>query len=151
MSARKDKRARPFKRLLSDPWRKLASVLLALLLWYYLDSLVTTPLNSQLDVTFNSPPTNGDWIDVTLPGKNYRMVGIVDGETFDPIEDVGLGLQGPNDRIAQVESRMNWRVQMTENNVLFNLAGEPFIAFQREDLHHADGGGDLVPSSICVV
>ena len=144
MSARKDKRSRPFKRLLSDPWRKLASILLALLLWYYLNSLVTTPISSRLEVRLNTP---GDGINVTLPGKDYRLVRIVDGETNEPLllDEVVLRLEGPNDKISRLERQQSWGAQMTMLEVQSNPPQPPFITFQIDDLQHATEAAEFDP------
>ncbi|MEE2886742.1 MAG: hypothetical protein VX951_04865, partial [Planctomycetota bacterium] len=57
-----DQQARPRIRIFDDPFRKLLSIVLALVLWYYLDALVTQTSTSpiKVGVTFDGTPATAN-------------------------------------------------------------------------------------------
>ena len=100
MRKRKDRR-RLAENLFSDPWRKLLAFGLAVLLWLYLDSQVTT----SVDHTARLTPVGADGlttalpsaaqIHVALPLTTYSLLQFWDPIREERIEQIELTLEGP--------------------------------------------------------
>lgn len=102
-----------FAALLSDPYRKLAAVALAIGLWFFLDSQITRDLERvlRLEATGAGLPatTTGSRLAVQLPTD--RVVGVRFRADQQPVEAVQLRLRGPRYRIdALVDETIDLQV-----------------------------------------
>jgi len=103
----KEKRRQSFLgAVVADPWRKLAAVGLAVLLWYFVDSRVNRRIERTLPLAFvgqqqgGASPTGS--LAVALPTDRVVGLRFLDGEK--PIDRVDVVLSGPRFRVAALES-----------------------------------------------
>jgi hypothetical protein len=87
--------------LITDPYRKLASVALAIGLWYFLDSQITkdyavlVALRAANEVRPTAETTPGNTLEVLLPMAKIVVVAFVDPRTQKNITEVNLKFSGP--------------------------------------------------------
>ena len=84
-----DQQPRPRIRIFDDPFRKLLSIVLALVLWYYLDALVTQTSTSpiKVEVTFDGKPaTAQNQINVSIGSLEYSLKAIQNADTQETLE-----------------------------------------------------------------
>jgi hypothetical protein len=91
--------------LVADPWRKLAAIGLAVLLWQFVDSRINRRIERTLPLAFvgqqqDSRPTGR--LAVALPTDRVVGLRFLDGEK--PIDRVDVVLSGPRFRVAAIES-----------------------------------------------
>lgn len=98
----------------SDPWRKLAAVLLATLLWAFVDSRINQRIQRTLPLAFvgqqQAAGTPTGVLAVALPTDRVVGVRFLDGER--PIDRVDVALSGPRFRVAALE-RESFDLQVT--------------------------------------
>jgi hypothetical protein len=102
-----------FAALLSDPYRKLAAVALAIGLWFFLDSQITRDLDRilRLETTgaVQMATTAGSRLAVQLPTD--RVIGLRFLADERPVESVQIRLSGPRYRIdALVDETLDLQV-----------------------------------------
>jgi hypothetical protein len=91
--------------IVADPWRKLAAVLLATMLWAFVDSRINQRIQRTLPLAFVGQqqaagmPTGR--LAVALPTDRVVGVRFLDGER--PIDRADVVLSGPRFRIAALE------------------------------------------------
>lgn len=137
-------------RLCSDPWRKGTSIVLAVLLWYFLDSRLTkeTTLICELHVVDSeknavTDPTGPDRavLDFRLSTREYSSMGFraVPGDTT--ITEVVLHFRGPDHLIDSIKpSKEKFHVRDIEAR-----AGNTFFEFDRSMIQ---GPRDLVQALV---
>lgn len=150
MSKKKDQRASRFWGIFNDPWRKLASLALALLLWYWLDSRATLETTYSTVVDFNdSSNLTNNVIRVELPTDDYRFKGLVDGDNGAPL--VGgkaqLTLSGATSVVKAVENQLIYTVRAASKDVVFQ-GGEYFLTVRLGDLHHQKAEFDGIKNGL---
>lgn len=100
----KDRRGkhRFLQALIADPYRKLASVALAIGLWYFIDTQISQdyPVTAALrhvNQSARSPgvTTPGNTLEVLLPTSKVAVLGFVDPKTQERINEVRLVFSGP--------------------------------------------------------
>ena len=91
--------------IVADPWRKLAAVLLATMLWAFVDSRINQRIQRTLPLAFvgqqQAAGTPTGVLAVALPTDRVVGVRFLDGER--PIDRVDVALSGPRFRIAALE------------------------------------------------
>lgn len=91
--------------LVADPWRKLAAILLATLLWAFVDSRINQRIQRTLPLAFvgqqQAGGTPSGVLAVALPTDRVVGVRFLDGER--PIDRVDVILSGPRFRVAALE------------------------------------------------
>jgi len=92
--------------VVADPWRKLAAVGLAVLLWYFVDSRVHRRIERTLPLAFVGQQQGGASVTgslaVALPTDRVVGLRFLDGEK--PIDRVDVVLSGPRFRVDALES-----------------------------------------------
>lgn len=103
--------------IFSDPWRKIAAVGLAVVLWHYLDSQVTAtddlPLElvaaheaGDLDTSLRDP------LFVRLDLTTYSVIDYEDPSTGDPIDNVSLVVSGAKQLIQTLDENPGYSVRV---------------------------------------
>ena len=136
---RQDNRPARLWGLFSDPWRKLAALVLALVLWYYLESQVTDTKTYTLKIEFNKSDSTQSRIDVTLLGKRYSLRRMEDADTGSEIKgnEVELTLRGGRNLIKSVQNQLVYTVRMADRDVVNNVATSTIsIPIRLSNLHH---------------
>lgn len=91
--------------LVADPWRKLAALGLAALLWYFVDSRINQQIRREMPLVFVGAKDAGaspsGRLAVALPQELVEGLSFFDGEK--PITKVAVTLSGPRFRIAALE------------------------------------------------
>jgi hypothetical protein len=122
-SGRKSGRAALVESLVADPWRKLAAIGLAVVLWLYLDSQVTERIELELrpratdpvESSFPADASAGVTLHVLLPRQRFTVKEFRDIVTGQKIEQIRLAFQGPKAQIARLE----------EDTAGFTIAPDP--------------------------
>lgn len=100
-------RAESLKRLVSDPWRKAAALILAIALWMFLDSMLTKTqtVRCMLEVVAEDEhsPANQAVLEVTLPEKEWTAGRFLDLRTNEPIDQVTFTFEGSAAEIAKIQ------------------------------------------------
>ena len=111
--------------IFSDPWRKLAAVVLALLLWHHLDSRVTDfkKLTLTLVESDTSQPFSAQLhkeLQVRIDKRIYSLERTTDAVTGDEIQGIELVLEGPKHLIQSLEENPGF-------TVIPRLGGTPLL------------------------
>jgi len=133
------------RRLLSDPWRKLAAIVLATLLWAFLDSQITktTTLHCQLRivdaVTGYSTEDIADGesvLDVQLATDNFTP-GSFRSPNDDVVTEITLSFTGPDYLISTIQPGERFFVRTRPH------PGDPFLEF---DVKKIQGNREVMRS-----
>jgi hypothetical protein len=137
MSSRKDTRKHRFYGALADPWRKLISVGLAALLWFWLNAWITRSHEEDVSLHFNDD-TDGSFVWLELNTDQYGLKQFVNAETGDVLKRITIVLEGPNRLISVLEKpgQMAFRVRLSRSNVFEGNQRAPSITFGKDELHH---------------
>ncbi|MCA8956943.1 MAG: hypothetical protein KDC87_12770 [Planctomycetes bacterium] len=136
MSRRDDKRWGLFK----DPWRKLASVALAVLLWYFLDLQVTDQDERILEIDVNGARhSTKERIELSIPAKQFGVVKYLDGDTLQPIDPgkIVLRVDGPRGEIDKIKKHWVFNVNRGIEDIRSGSDGH-FVLFRADELQHRD-------------
>lgn len=134
----RDKRKRRFYGILSDPWRKLISIGLAILLWYWLNAQITMPHEDGLELLYNDS-SSSNHVEVILNAKDYGILRFVNANTDERLTKVTLKLEGPNSLMAGLDKtgQMAFKVTLSSSDIdLGNKNRPPSITFGMEVFHH---------------
>lgn len=112
MSA-KDRSTGSLRLLFGDPWRKLASIGLAILLWQFLDSQITK--SKQLDLGLLTVSSSSDIeskssLLVAVDTTRYSVGGYYDRLSDEPLTAIRLNLSGANHLIDALNENPGFRV-----------------------------------------
>lgn len=137
---RTDQRRHPWIRVFEDSWRKLLSIALALVLWYYLDSQVTATSTDSLEVVVvfdGKQSSTQDQISISIGSLEYSLDQILDA-TGKPLVDnqVKLTLRGKKHLIERVKKERMFQVQNVLTDVLRSVDDQYFVEFGLKDLRH---------------
>ncbi len=109
-------RTRLARILLGDPWRKLLALLLAILLWLYLNSqlIEREPLALRLRQTDPAAPSaiqeDTQTLDLQIPFDSYRVLRYENAATGAQLEGVVLTVSGPQSLVARLLAEPNLHV-----------------------------------------
>ncbi|MBK8974962.1 MAG: hypothetical protein IPM29_03470 [Planctomycetes bacterium] len=158
MPSRTDRRTgnRLLAILFEDPWRKLASLGLAVLLWFYLDSQLSAPATLELQpvaVDHDAIESNyaRDRLTLGIDVERFSAIEIVDAVTGGPIDHILLEMYGPRNRIALLGTNPGFHVVPSVSQV-----GDGWVAeFAAENVRPADERLDgliraMVPERVSV-
>ena len=128
-------------RIFDDPFRKLLAIALALVLWYYLDALVTQTSTNPitLTVSFDGKPTTGqDQINVSIGSLDYSLKAIQNADTQKELEGsaISLTLKGKQHLIERANKERGFEVQYNATTDVIQQGDEYFVQFRLEDLKH---------------
>jgi len=136
-----EKRRHWIIRIFDDPFRKLLAIALALVLWYYLDALVTQTSTNPitLTVSFDGKPTTGqDQINVSIGSLDYSLKAIQNADTQKELEGsaISLTLKGKQHLIERANKERGFEVQYNATTDVIQQGDEYFVQFRLEDLKH---------------
>jgi len=117
MSTRGDQR-RGLQGLTNDPWRKLVALALAIGLWFWLDSKVTTSKDQQCELqTVNSIREvlldSSNAVVAILVPRDYSKRGFRDAVSDEEITGVTLRFEGPSGLISNIGRNEQFWVEPT--------------------------------------
>lgn len=159
------KRPNPWAALTADPLRKLAAVLLAVALWFYLDSQVRTSQDLPLPVEVvdveelrSLPPATGKGrIVVLLPLKSVAYLGVANAGNNEPLDAITVTVKGKRHQVQELLRRplslqvgpfpeSDWRTATGREFSREDLKGDPLF----EELENSMSPGrvrlDLEPT-----
>ena len=138
MSASREKRKPALWGVFSDPWRKIASIALALLLWYWLNSQIARQEWVSIPVGTDAKQVTGDHVAVRLNSVQYAIDQILDGESLKPLAagKVRLKLGGTQQEVEQFKKGLRvFRVELSDGDVTTE-AEVPSAIFRLRNLRH---------------
>ncbi|MGA0060077.1 MAG: hypothetical protein ACO3RU_10855 [Planctomycetota bacterium] len=120
MAARTTRQVRSrslFEILFGDPWRKLLSIGIAVLLWHYLDSQVSLTEEIGLPLTVahvagDLDTTQGTRVFVRLDTQTYSVLGFVDPASNEKRGEILLELTGEKRILADLEDNPGFSVRI---------------------------------------
>ena len=127
-------------RVISDPWRKLAAIGLALILWVWLDDKFTESLTIEVGVRIVDPDRSGRQpslasartIDILVPPQDYAVVGFLNPTPpLREIDTVRLTFKGSKQVINRLERRKRFVFEPSSAQL---ASAELVFDFDRHDL-----------------
>lgn len=122
--ARRLGRGSRLENLLADPWRKLAAIGLAVLLWLYLDSQITDTKDLEFRLRVTDPTESaqhdlsaGVTLALQLPRDQFTLVEFRDGLENQVISSVALTFRGPRHLINRLEENLGFTVTPTSEDL----------------------------------
>jgi len=119
MSSRTDRRVTSWgSALLSDPYRKLVALALALALWFYLDNQVSATHTLRLDLTNVNQDSSQELDPAQLAVPIAHGLFVVDNysnaDTGETVAEVVLRFKGPKSRIQELQRSHRFAVRARE-------------------------------------
>ncbi len=111
MTAASEKSLGSLRLLIADPWRKLASIGLAIGLWFILDSQIADSVAHRLAIqTVDSADefTQSNSLRVAVDSARFFVTGYFDRVTGDPISEVKIHLHGQKHLIADANENQSY-------------------------------------------
>ncbi len=103
--------------LLDDPWRKLASIVLAVLLWEFLDDQVTEHVSVDAAMKAMGPAEDATAVEsntvvLRVDTQSYSVLEIKDARTGEAIHDLSLMLSGAKRLVAAAAQEAVFQVTL---------------------------------------